>query len=204
MPTRDPRVDAYIAKSAPFAQPILTRLRAVVHRAAPDIVETIKWGMPFFERNGLVCHMAAFKAHCAFGFYKAAAMKDGAKLTSDAARAGMGNLGRIAAPSDLPPDRTLAAWVREAVALNEAGVAAPRRRAKGTSKPVEVPPALARALERNRAAKKTFDALTASQRREYCTWIAEAKTEATRDKRLATAIEWLSDGKRFNWKYERR
>lgn len=203
MGNRDPRVDAYIAAAAPFARPILEHLRELVHRGAPEIVETFKWGMPFFTQKKNVCHMAAFKAHCAFGFWTgriaAATGKEGEA---------MGQFGRITSLDDLPPDRRLVALVREAVALDErAAKAPPRPKSPKPPKPeVEVPEDLRKALSarEHAAARKTFEGFAPSHRREYVEWLDEARTDATRAKRLATTLEWLAEGKPRNWKYRKR
>jgi uncharacterized protein YdeI (YjbR/CyaY-like superfamily) len=196
MATTDPRVDAYIEKAADFAQPILRHLRDVVHDASPDIEETMKWGFPHFTYRGIVCSMAAFKGHCAFGFWKEQLV-----LGSPEPKAGeaMGQFGRITGLSDLPPRDVLIGYVREAVRLNEEGVKVPASKA-----PKAVPPlleAFRAALERNPAAKAGFEGFSPSHRREYVEWIAEARREETRDRRIAAAIEWLSEGKPRNWRY---
>ena len=200
MATRDPRVDAYIAKSAEFARPILAEIREVVHATCPDVQETMKWSAPSFDFHGFLGGMSAFKAHCAFGFWK------GALVMGDASKdvEGMGNLGRITSVKDLPPKKVLAGWIRKAMALNEQGVKAPMKRKPMLKKPaLRVPPELTAALERNPKARATFDAFPPSHRREYVEWVAEARTDATREKRIATTIEWLSEGKQRNWKYQK-
>lgn len=191
MPTLDPRVDAYIARAAPFAQPILAHLRAVVHAACPDVTETIKWGMPYFERRGPFGHMAAFSEHCSFGLRRGEVIEE---VTKD----GMGQLGRIRSLADLPSDEMLTGWLRAAAALDDAG--APRARA---AKPeVEVPAALLAALDAA-GARAAFDAMAPGYRREYATWIAGAKGEATRERRLAQAVAQIAEGKPQSWKYGR-
>lgn len=198
MAERNPRVDAYIEAARPFAQPILQHLRALVHAHCPAATETIKWGVPHFEHRGPLCHMAAFKQHCAFGFWKGemVAPKVG---TGEA----MGQFGRIGALADLPPEAQLAAWIRRAVELNEQGVKTPRRTST-MRKPVpdEPPPDLAAALAGNAAAARTFAAFAPSHRREYIEWITEAKKPETRARRLAQALAWLAEGKSRNWKYQ--
>jgi uncharacterized protein YdeI (YjbR/CyaY-like superfamily) len=197
MPDKDPRIDAYIEKSADFAKPVLTHIRKIVHKASPKITETVKWGMPAFEYKGMVCGMAAFKEHCTFGFWKHSLLDyDG---FSDEKTA-MGSFGRMTSKKDLPPDETLIKLVQQAVELNEKGVKVERK--KPAAKEIAVPDNLAAALKKNKAAQKTFDNFPPSCRKEYVQWITEAKTDATREKRLATTIEWLSEGKRRNWKYE--
>lgn len=201
MPTPDPRVDAYIAKAAPFAQPILVHLRALVHATCPEVEETIKWGMPFFAYRGTLCHMAAFQRHCAFGFWKWKQI-----VGADAPESAMGQFGRIEKAADLPPKKTVVACLKKAMALNEAGVPAAKRTRKAPKPEAEVPAELAAALasKKHAKARKTFDAFSPSHRREYIEWIAEAKRDETRAKRVATTLEWLAEGKPRNWKYEAR
>ncbi len=201
MGTRDARIDAYIGNAAGFARPILTHLREVVHAACPEVQETMKWSMPHFDYKGIFCGMAAFKAHCTFGFWKGSLIEG---VGGDKAREAMGQLGRIAHLEDLPPDAVLERYIREAMRLNDAGVKAARKPKKASTKDVTVPPELSSALERNPRAQAAFDAFSPSHRREYAEWVAEAKGEATRERRVATAIEWLMEGKSRNWKYERR
>ena len=198
MPNKDPRVDAYIEKSADFAKPVLTHLRKLVHKASPKISETVKWGMPAFEYKGIVCGIAAFKEHCTFGFWKHSLLDYNGFSTEKTA---MGSFGRITSKKDLPSDDTIVKLVQRAVELNENGVkvAKPKPAAK---KELVVPNYLTDALKKNKAAQKTFENFPPSCKKEYVEWITEAKTEPTREKRLATTIEWLSEGKRRNWKYE--
>jgi len=197
MGKRDPRVDAYIAKSAPFAKPILEHIRETVHAAWPEIEETIKWSMPFFDYKGPVCQMAAFKAHCALGFWKGSLILGKTEKQDEA----MGQMGKITSISDLPSKREIARLVKAGAALNEAGVVVKRKPA--AKKSLEIPDDLAAALKKNAKARATFEAFSASHRREYIEWIVEAKREETRSRRLAQAIEWLAEGKARNWKYEK-
>lgn len=197
MGTRDKRVDAYIAKSADFAKPILEHIREIVHEGCPDVEETIKWSFPNFQYKGLLCNMAAFKEHCTFGFWKGSLVVDAADRKSEEA---MGQLGRISRLSDLPPRKKLVSYVRKAKELNDAGVKVAKRASK--PKPAVEPPAeLLAALKKDKKALATFEAFPPSHRREYIEWITEAKTEATRQKRLAQAVEWMAEGKPRNWKY---
>ena len=198
MPKTDPRVEQYIAKSADFAKPILLHLRKVVHSACPDVEETMKWSFPHFDYRGeMMCAMAAFKAHCSFGFWKASLVLD--ETTEDA----MGHFGKIRSLKDLPSARELTAYVKKAAQLNDQGIKVARKAAV-PKKPLPVPPAFAAALKKAPAARTTFDGFSPSHRRDYLEWIAEAKTDATVQKRVATAVEWLAEGKTRNWKYERK
>jgi uncharacterized protein YdeI (YjbR/CyaY-like superfamily) len=197
MPKHHPRVDAYIAKAAPFAQPILAHLRAVVHAAAPQAEEEIKWGMPFFTYRGkLLCNFAAFKAHAAFGFHRGSLI-----LGSAEQRGSMGSLGRITSVRDLPPRRVLASYVKKAIALADVTAAAPRK--SRTPRPLpKMPPALACALKADAAAQRQWAAFTPGKRREYLTWILGAKQDATRERRIAQTVAQVREGKSQNWKYE--
>lgn len=200
MGTRDPRVDAYIANSAEFAQPILTLLREVVHDACPDVQETMKWSMPFFDYHGVMCNMAAFKQHATFGFWKGSRIP-GLAPNSASGGASMGNLGRITSVKDLPSRKVIGGYVKAAMRLNEDGVVVHKRKAP---KPESaVPPELAAALKKNRKAAATWENFPPGHRREYATWIAEAKREETKAKRVAQAVEWLAEGKARNWKYQK-
>ena len=197
MANHDPRIDAYIARAAPFAQPILERIRTQVHAAVPAIEETIKWGAPaFVHAGGIVCIMAAFKQHAALNFWKHALLFDSKP------EEGMGSFGKLRSVNDLPPKKDFVALVRKAAALNEQGVKTPTTRKPGQPKPPpEVPPDLAAALKRDKAAAKHFQAFPPGQQRDYVEWLTEARREETRQRRLAQAIEWIADGKPRNWKY---
>ena len=200
MPKQDRRVDAYIAKSADFARPILKHLRQLVHAGCPDVEETIKWKFPTFMHQGMLCSMAAFKQHCTFGFWKHALIDQDLAHKARTEEA-MGQLGRITSMSDLPPDKVLLGYLKRAVQLNEAGVKVPRATKPHRKKALTVPPILASALKRNKLAQQTFENFSPSHQREYIEWITEAKREETRVKRLETTIAWLADGKPRNWKY---
>ena len=194
---RDARIDAHIAKAPPFAKPILTYLRAVVHEACPEVEETVKWSHPHFLYKGLLCGMSAFKEHCAFGFWKGQqiiAQSD--HKNSDA----MGQFGRITSLQDLPSKKQIVAYVQLAMKLNEVGTKAPVKRTP--RKPIPPPADLLAAMKRNQKAQSTFKNFNPSNQREYVTWVIEAKTDATRTRRLTTAIEFLAEGKTRNWKYE--
>ena len=200
MPTLDPRVDAYIAKARPFAQPILRRMRELVHKGCPACVETIKWGFPNFDHHGGLCSMAAFKAHCVFGFWKAELLSDAERSLEVADRTAMGHLGRITSIADLPSARAFLSLVRQAARLNEAGVKVPRDLTR--KPPLRVPAFFRKAIGTDAKALATFQSLAPSHKREYVEWVNEAKTEATRSRRLAATIEWLAAGKQRNWKYQ--
>jgi uncharacterized protein YdeI (YjbR/CyaY-like superfamily) len=198
MGSRDARVDAYIAKSQDFAKPILTHLRDLVHATCPDVEETMKWSFPHFMYKGMLCSMASFKEHCAFGFWKSElVLENGGSEPEE----GAGSFGRITKLSDLPSKKVLTGYIKKAVTLNEDGVKKPAPPKPTTPKEVIVPDDLAKALKGNVAAKVTFDKFSPSHKREYIEWITEAKTEATRTKRLQTALEWMAEGKPRNWKY---
>jgi uncharacterized protein YdeI (YjbR/CyaY-like superfamily) len=208
MPKANPKVDAYIQKAKPFAQPILTHIRKVVHTACPGVEETIKWSRPFFEYKGVILgNMSGFKEHCAFGFWgkeMGAALKESGALRDGA----MGSLGRITSVDTLPPEKQLIAWVRQAASSIEKGthispIAARNKVVKAPKPALKTPAEFETALRKNKKAAAAYTALSPSCKREYIEWIADAKREETRDQRIATAIKWISEGKQRNWKYQK-
>lgn len=200
MGTRDPRIDAYIERSAPFARPILTHLRELVHATIPEVQEDLKWGMPSFMYKGILCGLAAFKEHAAFNLWKHSLI-----VGDDRPDDAMGSFGRITSLADLPPDDVIAGYLREAKRLNDEGIKAPKReKPADEKKETAVPDDLVAALETNPAALEHFHGFSPSKRREYVEWITGAKTDATRTRRLGTAVEWIAEGKGLNWRYERK
>lgn len=197
MATTDPRVDAYIANAEDFARPILKHLRAVVHEACPEVEETIKWNFPVFEFHGIMANMAAFTEHCAFGFWKASLILEDNDDRSDEA---MGQFGRITSIDDLPPRNKLIAYVQKAMELNEKGIK-PKKKAR--KKPeLEMPQDFTAALREVTGALAAFETMPPSHRREYIEWITDARRDDTRRRRIAKAVDQISDGKSLNWKYE--
>lgn len=197
---KDKRIDSYIAKSASFAQPILKHMRQLIHKADSEIQETIKWGFPHFEHNGIICSMASFKEHCTFLFWKASLMSDSCNIFKQTASTAMGQLGRIEKVSDLPPDKVLVEYLKEAVRLNKKNVKLPPR-SKSPVDELKVPDYFLKALKKNKKATKNFESFSYSHKKEYVEWITEAKTETTRGRRIATAVEWIAEGKQRMWKY---
>jgi uncharacterized protein YdeI (YjbR/CyaY-like superfamily) len=198
MPVTDPRVDAYIEKSKDFAKPILTHVRKLIHETCPEVAETLKWSMPSFEYKGILCGFAAFKEHCTFGFWKQTLMESDAFSETKTA---MGSFGKLTSLKDLPSDAVMKKLIKQAMKLNDEGVKVTKP--KHEKKEVVVPEILLEALAQNDKAAETFINFPPSCRREYSEWIAEAKTDATRSKRVASTIEWLAEGKRKNWRYEK-
>jgi len=205
-----PEVDAYIEKAPAYARPVLEHLRAAVHAGAPGVVEQMKWSRPFFVLQGpsgevILGNMSAFKAHCSFGLWGA---EIAAQLRADgvASSEGMGTFGKIAGIADLPPTPRLLGYVREAarsIAEGERTKSIDRPRPVRVAKAeVPVPEALASALRRHKAASAQFAAMSPSCRKEYCVWVAEAKREETRERRVAQAVAMIAEGKGRNWKYE--
>jgi uncharacterized protein YdeI (YjbR/CyaY-like superfamily) len=203
MKNHSTEVDAYIAKSAAFSRQILEKIRSLFHRACPEIEETIKWGFPHFEYKGIVGSMAAFKKHACFGFWKGKLVSDPHNLFNGRGHTAL-NAAKINDISALPPDGILIKYILEAVALNAAGVKAPPPKKKPRKADLEVPDDLMAAMKKNKRALVVFEAFSPSHQREYVEWISEAKQAATRQRRLATAIEWIAQGKPRNWKYMRK
>jgi uncharacterized protein YdeI (YjbR/CyaY-like superfamily) len=198
---RNPRVDTYIADAAPFARPILAHLRHIVHQTCPEAVEAIKWSMPFFTyRDTNLCHLAAFKAHCAFGFWRGKEI-DGLPDVENGSS--MGDIGRIESLDDVPSKRDLTRWLKAAMKLTDGGTKPVRAQAVAPKASVATPDDLAAAIGASGDAKRHYDAFSSSAKREYVEWIVEAKREATRAQRIVTAVEWIAEGKQRNWKYQK-
>ena len=195
--SREPRIDAYIAKAQPFARPILESVRERVHAVIPDVEEAMKWSMPAYLVAGkIVLITSSFKAHAALNFWRGQEIGDGQPKAG-----AMGQFGRLTSVDDLPPDRELDALIREAAAIAKTAPA-PRKAKHAPKPPPELHPDFAAALARAPKAKAALEAFPPSAQRDYFEWISEAKQDATRQKRIATAVEWLGEGKRRHWKYE--
>jgi len=204
MPTKDKRIDAYIAKAQPFAQPILKHLRELVHKACPEVEETMKWSFPHFDYKGeMMCSMAAFKQHCAFGFWKASLMKDKKLVENAKSESSMGHLGRITSLDGLPSDKKMIAYIKEAMKLNDERVKVKKPVSK-EKKALVAPDYFLAALKKSKKALAAFEGFSYSHKKEYVEWITEAKTEETREKRMMTAVEWMSEEKPRNWKYMKK
>lgn len=204
MPTKDARVDAYIANAKPFARPILTHLRRLILKTCPEVVETVKWGMPSYDYKGILCGMAAFKEHATFGFWKHSLLIKRIEKAKKSTEAAMGSMGRITSKDELPSDTVLVKLIREAMRLNEAGIKPPRARKTGPRPELAVPDYFMAALKKNKVALAKFEAFSYSHRREYIEWITDAKRDETRQRRIATALAWISQGKPQNWKYRNK
>ncbi len=203
MGKKEKQIDSYISKSAAFARPILVHIRELVHKACPDVEEKMKWSFPHFDYKGeMMCSMAAFKEHAAFGFWKASLMKDPILAATAKSEVAMGHLGRLTSLKNLPSDKKMTAWIKEAMALNDKGIKlAPKPSA---SKALEIPEYFITALAKNKKAQQNFDGFSYSNKKEYVLWVTEAKTTDTRNKRMATTVEWLAEGKMRNWKYAKK
>jgi hypothetical protein len=207
MPTKDARVDAYIAQAAPFARPILERLRRAFHQGCPQAVETLKWSMPHFEHQGILGSMAAFKKHVSLGFWKGTEIGDPAGILE---RVGDQLLCAVkfAEVSDLPAQKVLVDYVKRAARLNESSVRAAggtkaKARPRARRPAPKMPSDLKAALAKNARARAVFEAFPPGHQREYIEWITEARKDETRARRLVQAVEWIAESKTRNWKYER-
>ncbi|MBI4930159.1 MAG: YdeI/OmpD-associated family protein [Bacteroidetes bacterium] len=205
MEKKDKRVDAYIEKAQPFAKPILKHLRKLIHEANPEVKETIKWSFASFDYKGPFCSMASFKQHVAFGFWKYKLIKDPRNymgVRSNEGGEAMGNMGRITSLKDLPPDKVLIDFIKQAKKLNDEGVKLPPR-PKKKQVALVIPSYLINAIKKNKKSLATFEKFSPSCKKEYVLWVTEAKTEETRNSRMQLAVEWMSEGKKRNWKYEK-
>lgn len=200
-------IDGYIAGAPVFGRPVLAHLRALIHKASPEIEETIKWRQPFFlHRGSLLCFMAAFKQHCSFGFWGLemnAVLKQDGREGEDGAQGSRGAFGRITSVNDLPTDKIILAYIRQAIVLAESSDEKSKPAKVRTPKPeVAPPPEFVAAMKREKGVTEAFASLSPSCRREYIHWIAEAKRAETKERRIDTAIQWIAEGKSLNWKYE--
>lgn len=203
MAAKEKKIDAYIAKSAEFARPILHHIRELVHKACPTVEEKMKWSFPHFDYKGeMMCSMAAFKQHAVMGFWKASLMKDAALLEMARSEIAMGHLGRITSLKELPADKKIIAWIKEAMTLTDKGIKLSGKTKDAVKKELVIPDYFMKALNKNKAALKVFNGFSYSNKKDYVEWIAGNKTEATRDKNLSTAIEWIAEGKTRHWKYQ--
>jgi uncharacterized protein YdeI (YjbR/CyaY-like superfamily) len=191
--SRDPRIDAYIARAQPFARPILEHVRERVHAVVPDVEEAMKWSHPTYCKGGkIILGTAAFKEHAVVNFWR------GQELGFEARSGAMGQLGKLTGVAQLPND--LDAMIAKAAELSAAP--APRKPKHAPKPPPELHPDFVTALAKAPKAKAALDGFPPSAQREYLEWIGEAKQDSTRQKRIVDAIQWLSEGKRRNWKYE--
>ncbi|CAN5821315.1 hypothetical protein BH11BAC3_BH11BAC3_44860 [soil metagenome] len=196
-------IDAYIEKSAAFAKPILNHIRQLVHKACPDVEEKMKWSFPHFDyKNEMMCSMASFKEHCALNFWKASLMKDPMLIENARSEVSMGHFGKITSLKDLPADKKMIAFIKEAMELNDKGIKLPARPKTIERKELIVPDYFQVAIHKNKKAKAVWDNYAYSHKKEYVEWITEAKTEVTRNKRMETALEWIAEGKGRNWKHK--
>ncbi len=198
--TRSPKVDRYSRQAEAFAQSILQQLRDMIHVVCPGVIEDIKYGIPHFSYHGdYLCIFAAYKSHCSFTFYKDALMQDARLKANSSQPAAKRFMGKLTDVTELPATADLKAWLNEAMALNEAGVKLPQREATAP-KEVMMPAAFAAALRANPKVRAIFDSKSPSFRKEYNVWIGDARTDATRDKRIEEAVSWIADGKGRFWK----
>lgn len=199
----NPQFDEYITKSADFAKPIMEYLRQIIHETCPEVEEIIKWGNPHFDYKGdMMCILAGYKHHCSFSLYKAELMSDKKIIESVKAGQKMGYMDKIKSLSDLPAKETLVAYIKEAMVLNENGV---KKEKTVSEKPkvIEVPDYFNEVLIANPLVKEIFESKSASFRKDYLVWIIDAKTEATRQKRIEQSLEWIAEGKGRFWQYEK-
>jgi uncharacterized protein YdeI (YjbR/CyaY-like superfamily) len=205
MGKKDPRIDAYIKKSQEFARPVLIHIRDLVHNACPDVSETIKWGMPYFDYKGPLCSMASFNAHCAFGFWKGKLLKGMPKHVQKVGDTAMGQFGRIKSQKNLPADSIMLNLIRQAKKLNDDGVKiTPAGKTAGQTKKLEIPDYFISAVRENKKALATFEGFSYTNKKDYVEWVTDAKTEETRNSRIKTSVEWMSEGKPRNWKYMKK
>lgn len=194
--------DAYTEKAADYAVPILVKIRKVMHKACPDVQETMKWGAPHFEHQGILAGVAVLKKQVRFVFWKGKQLSDPKGLLEVIGNTDMAAM-RIEKLSELPSERVLMQYIKEALRLNKAAASAPQKRAKRlkANRSISAPTDLMAALKRNKKALGMFESFSYSNRKDYVEWIEDAKRGATREKRIQQAVEWMGERKPRNWKY---
>ncbi|QKJ28968.1 YdeI/OmpD-associated family protein [Mucilaginibacter mali] len=203
MENTEPKVDAYIAKSPAYAQPIITHLRKLIHQVTPQVTEVMKWGHPHFDYKGPFMGLAAFKEHLGLNFWKSTLMDDPAGLFAAAEKGSAGSIGKIRSMADLPADDVLITYMLNAIDLNEKGIKLPPPKKTEEPKELEMPTDLIEAFKSNTGTLQHFEKFSPSAKKEYISWLDEAKSEATRQKRLDTMMEWVAEGKTRHWKYKK-
>ena len=200
----NPQVDAYIADAAPFARPVLEHLRDLVHRAVPEVEEAMKWRMPFFTLNGKILgNMAGFKEYCNFGLWSPEVAALVKKKSAEPGESSMGRLfGKMKSVKDLPSDKDLLRYIATAAASVQAGKSILQNRKKKPKPEIAMHPEFAAALKKAKV-MKNFEALAPSYRRLYIAWVADAKRDETRARRITQAVKWIGEGKKANWKYDK-
>ncbi len=202
MSTTDSRIDDYIDKAQNFAKPILSYIREIMHEDCPEVAEDWKWSYPHFMYKGkILAAMCAFKKHCAMGFWLEQEMKTVKKYTENREKNGMFTLGKIQKIEDLPSRKELEVAIKEAMELIDMGVTL--KKAPPSKTALSAPYYFEKALKSEKKAWEIFEKASPSFPKEYIMWLTDAKTEATRDKRMKQAVEWISEGKGRNWKYEK-
>lgn len=201
---KNSKVDEYILNAAVFAQPILSKMRSIIEEAEPHIEETIKWGFPCFTyRNKIICSVSAYKNHCVFRFWQGSSLEDSDGILAKVGETEMGELSKIKKIEDLPDSEVIVKYIREAIELSQKGSSKkPMSKEKKLTvdlKSVDLP----EIFSSFPIQAEKFDSLSPSHRKEYISWIFEAKTEETKLKRIKTMMEWLLEGKSRNWKYEK-
>ena len=205
MAKKEKTIDNYIIKSADFAIPILNHIRELVHQTCPNVEEKMKWSFPHFDYKGeMMCSMAAFKQHAVMGFWKASLMKDAVLLENARSEISMGHLGKITSLKDLPTDKKIIAWVKEAMKLNELGKKLPAKVKTTDKKELQVPDDLMKALKKDKRALHSFEAFSYSKKKEYTDWIGGIKSEETRKKNIDIAVGWIAEDKIRHWKYMKK
>ena len=123
--------------------------------------------MPFFDYKGeMLCHMASFKQHAVMGFWKAALMKDAVLMENAKSETAMGHLGRISSLKDMPSDKKITGWIKEAMELNDKGIKLPAKPKTAAGKEIAVPDYFTKALAKNKKAKQVFENFAYSHKKE--------------------------------------
>lgn len=189
-------ITAYIEKATPEFKEVMIALRSVLNNPNFDIKEDWKWGAPNFNNEGMICWLAHFRNHVGMNFFKGTLIKDKYNLFTHYREEKGNRQLKFSDINQIIPEQ-IEYYIEEAIKLNQENIKVVKKEID-TSLPLD----LETELNNNPKAKMFFESLAPSYKRDYIEWIEEAKREATRTKRLATTMEWLSEGKKKNWKYE--
>jgi uncharacterized protein YdeI (YjbR/CyaY-like superfamily) len=177
----NPKVDAFLRARKTWRKEF-TKLREII--VACGLTEDLKWGQPCYSLDGKnVILMHGFKDYCAVLFPKGALLKDpGGVLIQQTKNVQAARQIRFESLEDvIKTERTLKAYIREAIQVEKAGLKVPFKRTKD----FEMPEEFESKLEASAALKKAYEALTPGRQRGYLLYFAQAKQAKTREARVA-------------------
>jgi uncharacterized protein YdeI (YjbR/CyaY-like superfamily) len=187
----NPKVDWYFAKAGKWQKEV-EKLRTIVLDC--NLVEELKWGCPCytFEKNNIVL-LHVFKEYCALLFFKGVLLKDKKSiLVQQTENVQSARQVRFTDVREIMKiEKTLKAYIYEAVEVEEAGLKVPFKKAAEFSMPEE----FQKKLDKNPALKIAFYALTPGRQRGYLLYFSSAKQSKTRESRIEKYSKQILKGK---------